>query len=309
MSRGFYLRLALLPMVPLFLMATLPVHAWGVTGHRYINGVAIEALPAELRPLYAANREWIVQHAIDPDLWREGNRDEGPHHFIDLDTWGEEVATHFPQDYWFACGLYGKAALDKNGVVPWRIGHYYGKLVAAFQAKDARKIVEISAWLGHYAADIHVPFHATKNYDGQLTAQKGIHARFESDLVERQIKLQDIKVRPARRLASPITSAFGWAQASLALCTKVLGADKAAAMQAPGYGDAYYTAFGKEARPIALQRLEEGARDLASLWYSAWLAAGKPEIPAIADVHVGEPLEQRTHDPDLLTARKPERGQ
>lgn len=272
--------------------------AWGVVGHRYANRLAVADLPAELQPLYAANRDWIVQHSVDPDNWRNGDRSEAPNHFIDMDTWGADVAEHFPQDYWLACGLYGKAEVDKNGLVPWRIEQYYGKLVRAFKAKDARAIIETSTWLGHYAADVHVPFHAVANYDGQLTGQKGIHARFESVMVEKQITFEDLKTRPTHRIVSPVKAAFEWAHDSLRVTKNILEADKEAAAQDSAYGDSYYTLFGSKTRSIAVQRLEASGQDLASLWVSAWQEAGKPDLPQPADVHVGEALDAPTHDPD-----------
>lgn len=291
---------ALLSLLTFLLLPAPRARAWGEDGHHDINSLAVDCLPANLQPLYAANRPWIALHGVDPDLWRQGYAPEAPHHFIDLDTWGMDIALHFPTDYWTACGLYGQAAVDKNGVVPWRIGQYYGKLVKAFKEHDTKGIVETSAWLGHYVADIHVPFHAAANYDGQLSGQKGIHARFETALLKRQIKLTDLKPRSARLIAHPVAAAFGWAQESLRLTLPVLAADKEAVATDAAFGDAYYTAFGAKARPIAVQRLEEGAQDLASLWFSAWAEAGKPEMPAAADVHAGEPLDKRTHDPDVI---------
>ena len=272
--------------------------AWGLVGHRYANRLAVADLPPDLQPLYAANRDWIVQHSSDPDNWRNTDRAEGPNHFIDMDTFGPDVAEHYPQDYWLACGLYGKAEVDKNGLVPWRIGQYYGKLVRAFKSKDVRAIIEMSTWLGHYVADVHVPFHAVANYDGQLTGQKGIHARFESIMVEKQITFEDLKTHSAHHVASPVKSAFEWARDSLHATKSVLDADKEAAAQDSAYGDSYYTLFGSKTRFIAVQRLEASGQDLASLWVSAWQEAGKPDLPQTADVHAGEALDAPTHDPD-----------
>ena len=298
MNRSHYTR----ALPGLLLLTTLAAShaalAWGVTGHRYANRLAIADLSAELQPLYAANRDWIVQHSSDPDNWRNGNRAEAPNHFIDMDTWGPQVAEHYPEDYWLACGLYGKAEVDKNGLVPWRIGQYYGKLVRAFKAKDARAIVETSTWLGHYVADVHVPFHAVANYDGQLTGQKGIHARFESVMVEKQIKFEDLKTRSSRQIANPVKSAFEWAHDSLHLSKSVLEADKDAVAQDAAYGDNYYVMFGGKTRTIAVQRLEASGQDMASLWFSAWVEAGKPALPPPTDVHAGEALDAPTHDPD-----------
>ncbi len=296
---------ALLCLCTLLLLPAPRAYAWGEDGHHYINSLAVDCLPTRLQGLYAANRPWIALHGVDPDIWRQGYAPEAPHHFIDLDTWGTDVAQHFPMDYWTACGLYGQTAIDKNGVVPWRIGQYYGKLVRAFKEHDAKAIVETSAWLGHYVADIHVPFHAAANYDGQLSGQKGIHARFETALLKRQIKLTDLKPRSAHLIANPVAAAFDWARESLRLTLPVLAADKEAVETDSAYGDAYFIAFGAKTRGIAAQRLEEGAQDLASLWLSAWMEAGKPEIPAGTDVHAGEPLDKRTHDPDIFPTVAP----
>lgn len=287
-------------------MLVAPHHAlaWGVTGHHYISRLAIASLPAELKPLYTQNGEWIVRHSVDPDLWRNRDRSEGPNHFIDLDTFGSDVATNFPQDYWLACGLFGKAEVDKNGLVPWRIGQFYGKLVRAFKAKKTKDIVEISAFLAHYVEDVHVPFHAAANYDGQLTNQKGIHARFESVLVEKQIKFEDLKSQTLIPISHPVQLAFDWAKESLRLTAPILDGDKAAVAKDASYGDSYYEAFGTTARPIALRRLEEGGKHLASIWYAAWQEAGKPELPMPSDAHAGEPIDKPTHDPDKNSDEK-----
>lgn len=297
-------RLARLLSVPLLLACSISAHGWGFVGHRYANGLAVDSLPSELKPLYAANRAWIVQHAGDPDQWRNQNRAEGPKHFIDLDTWGAEVAENYPQDYWTACGLYGKEAVDKNGVVPWRIGEYYGKLIRAFKEKNAKQIIEISTFLGHYVADIHVPFHAIANYDGQLTGQKGLHARFESVMVERQIKPEDLKPQKASIIKHPVATAFQWAKTSMRRSEKALQADREAVAQDKAYGEPYYKIFSAQMRPLALRCLEESGRDLASLWNSAWIAAGRPALPEATDVHAGEPLDKPTHDPDQPTTPK-----
>jgi hypothetical protein len=279
--------------------------AWGVTGHSLSNSLAIDCLPVDLKPIYLANKAWVAHHSIDPDEWRRDNfAAESPRHFIDLDTDGPEAALAYPADYWTAVGLLGKTAVDRNGTVPWRISEYYGKLVRAFRAQDARAVVEISTWLGHYVSDAHVPFHATVSYDGQLTNQKGIHARFEAGLIDQLIKLSALKPEAAIVIKEPAAAAFQWARASLALCPDLLAADKLAILKDADFGINYYTEFGKVARPIAIRRLEQSAHATASLWMSAWVEAGKPAPVASVDVHAGEPLEKATRDPDLRIVRQ-----
>src|SRR4029077_16003668 len=74
----------------------------------------------------------------------------------------------------------------------WRTGEIYDRLRQAFAdaskgtAPHAASNAQFYAGiLSHYVADAHVPFHATVNYDGQLTGQRGIHARFEGELFAR----------------------------------------------------------------------------------------------------------------------------
>ena len=44
--------------------------AWGFAAHKAIADRAIALLPEALRPLFEKRRAYIVEHAIDPDLWR-----------------------------------------------------------------------------------------------------------------------------------------------------------------------------------------------------------------------------------------------
>ena len=63
------------------------VSGWGFEAHKFIAGRMIELLPAEWKPLFEQRRADIVEHSIDPDLWRNvGWTDEPPNHFLDLDN-------------------------------------------------------------------------------------------------------------------------------------------------------------------------------------------------------------------------------
>ncbi|MDV7392028.1 hypothetical protein RZS08_11760, partial [Arthrospira platensis SPKY1] len=70
------------------------------------------------------------------------------------------------------------------GILPYYIYDHYYKLVRAFREMDAKRILQLATHLGHYLGDAHVPLHTTKNYNGQLTNQIGIHAFWESKVPE-----------------------------------------------------------------------------------------------------------------------------
>ena len=110
--------------------------AWGFAAHKYIMAAVMPRLPAEIRPFFMANRAAIVEHAIDPDLWRTaGWEEEPPRHFVDMDAYGAYPFADLPHVEADAVARYGQAFVDKNGTLPWRTEEIYGKLVEAFSQK------------------------------------------------------------------------------------------------------------------------------------------------------------------------------
>lgn len=260
-----------------------PAWGWGPYGHQLVNGAAVEALPEPLRGFYRANREHLEALSMMPDEWRASDRQEGPRHFIDLDRYGSAPNFDIPHDYQAAVLKHGKAKVDSNGIVPWVIEQRFQQLVKAMKNRDAADIVYQSAALGHYVADIHVPFHATENYDGQMTQQRGIHARFEEGVVERFVKSGSVKPKPAKEIPNVVVAAFDWAAESLSLVPDLLRADKEA-QKAVGnldYDEVYYNLFSKTASGIAARRLNDAAHALASLWFTAWVKAGRPPLKPV----------------------------
>ncbi len=45
-----------------------------------------------------------------------------------------------------------------------------------------------------------------------------------------------------------------------------------------GYTEAYYDALLRRAGPVLKDRLARAAEDVGSYWYTAWTAAGRPEV-------------------------------
>lgn len=260
-----------------------PAAAWGTDVHKFITSRAIHLLPPEIRPFFEKYSAMIEEHSIDPDLWRTaGFVDEPPRHFVDMDSYGAYPFKELPHDYDAAVKRYGLDFVTRNGTVPWRTEEIYKQLVDAFTQKApyARENIKFfAAVLSHYVADAHVPFHAVLNYDGQLTGQWGIHARFESDLFARyQSRLQFAPKVPAE-VTSPRELIFDSLVASFSHVQAVLDADKAAAAGKDVYDDAYYDAFFGKVRPILEQRLSDSIGDVVGVITAAWIQAGRPPVP------------------------------
>lgn len=274
--------------VALCLLAACRGDAWEDKGHHIVNGAAIDALPAPLRAFYQQRRDYVVAHSVDPDNDKRKDRGrklrgeplEGPRHYIDLDRYGPPPFSALPENYQAAVSKFGQSTVDANGTVPWRIEEVYHNLVDAFRQKDGDAILRHSAWLGHYVADAHVPFHATENYDGQLSGQPKVHAYFEAALLT-LIDPAEIRPAPARRITRPPhTLAFEWLRESYADVKPLLAADAAnGGMRGPE--SRHLEGFARAARPIAIDRLTKAASRLASLWYSAWLDARRPDLSEI----------------------------
>ena len=262
--------------------------AWGFEAHKYILSRAIQLLPNEIRPFFEKFQVTIVEHAIDPDLWRTaGWLEEPPRHFVDMDAYGSYPFKDLPRDYGQAVQRYGKDFVDKNGTLPWRTEEIYKKLVEAFAQKTpyARENIKFfSSVLAHYVGDAHVPFHAALNYDGQLTGQWGIHARFEAELFERyrdklSVGQGDRSVAGINGSAGARNLIFDSLLTSFPLVQQVLDADKAAVAGRDVYDDEYFALFFNKVRPILERRLTESVDDTVSLIRAAWIEAGRPPVP------------------------------
>ena len=260
-----------------------PTGAWGLEAHKYIMGRAIDLLPAEIRPFFEKNRTYLVEHSIDPDLWRNvGFEDEPPRHFVDMDAYGPYPFKELPRDFDQAVKRYGRDFVIKNGTLPWRVEEIYKMLVEAFtqKASYSRENIKLfSAVIAHYVSDAHVPFHAALNYDGQLTGQWGIHSRFESELFERYLPKLKINPGPIVPVKNPRDFMFDSLLASFPLVQPILDADKAAVKGRDVYDDGYFEAFFPKVQSILEKRMAESITDTASLIAAAWVEAGKVPLP------------------------------
>jgi hypothetical protein len=284
------MRTALMTLVAVaVLLCPRGVQAWGYEAHKFIMERAIALLPPELRPMFEAGRSTLVERSIDPDTWQQAGFDhlESPHHFLDLDWegYGKHPFSELPRDYTAAIAKFGRARIEENGTLPWRAEEVYGNLRRAFEAYARRgaygrnDILHYSAWLTHYVSDAHVPFHAVVNYDGQLTGQNGIHARFEAFLFERYRTQLTIAPRPIAPIRNPRDFVFDTIIAGTQLVPPILKSDIEAIGSRDVYDDAYYAAFYTANRGVMERRLNESIAAVAAMIAGAWEAAGKPPLP------------------------------
>jgi len=268
------------------------MHAWGMDVHRLLTGRAIDGLPLPLKPFYAEQRAFVVEHAADPDLWRvvalRGELGaEDPNHYVDLDLVEKPPFTGIPHEWDAYVAKYGLEQATQMGRLPWRTEEIYNRLVAAFtdMAKGTGPAYAgdnaryLSAVLSHYVEDAHVPFHANANHDGQLTNQRGIHSRFETDLLLRNLStltLAPVTIRPIPNIREFI---FTTEIESYASVEPILAADRKATAGRDAYDDGYFAVLLAGTKPILEKRMSDASSAVASAIVSAWEKGGRPALP------------------------------
>ena len=267
-----------------------PSYAWGFEAHKFIADRMIALLPAELKPLFEERRNFIVERAIDPDLWRTvGWEEEPPNHFLDMDheAFGPYPFAALPRDYADAVQKFGREFIHQQGLLPWRTSEFYGRLVREFEALKrtpppgyaADNIVLFAAVLTHYVSDGHVPLHSVVNYNGQLTGQDGVHSRWEAELFERNRARLTIAPPPVKPVTVPRDAMFEVLLASNRDSANVLESDRNAAAGREFYDDGYFDAFAKGTLSTLERRLNDSISAVASFITGAWETAGKPALP------------------------------
>lgn len=270
------------------LLTPSPAAAWGLEAHKFITERMIALLPAELRPLFDEKKAYLLERCIDPDMWRVvGWETEDPNHFVDLDYFGAYPFTELPREYDRAIQKYGREVIHEQGLLPWRVAEFYGRLQRTFEsfkrdnppsfARD--NVVLFSAILAHYVEDGHVPLHSIVNYDGQRTSQLGVHSRWEGELFERNRSKFVIAPPAPKPVTDPRTYLFDVLLASNKLAAGVLASDLKAAAGREFYDDGYFAAFATDQLAVMQQRLNDSITAVASIIIGAWEQAGRPAIP------------------------------
>jgi hypothetical protein len=274
-------------------------NGWGFWGHQTINRMACFTLPPELFPFYKSHIDYITAHSVDPDKRRYSNPLEAPRHFIDIDRYGEHPFDSVPQRWKDAVEKFTEDSLNKHGIVPWQIIKMYYQLTKAFTEKDVKRILYYSANIGHYIGDAHVPLHCTENYNGQLTNQHGIHGFWESRLPE--LFGEDYDYLLGRSFYINNIQEFTWQiikQSYAALDTVLdferklnaeFDSDKKYAFEMRGnqllkvYSKDYSEAYHNELSGQVERRIQSAILSVGSIWYSAWINAGMPDLISKTD--------------------------
>ena len=278
-------------LVPAFVALAIvlaPSHAWawGAVAHQLIMRKAIERLPPAMKPFFQKYEAELVLRVNDPDLWRNIPWDDDNNHFVDFGVpeYGKPPFTELPREFGAAVAKFGINTVKRNGTLPWRVEEMAGNLRRGFEGMAKQQQYAISdvtlfaAVVAHYVQDATQPFHSTDNYDGQRTGNRGIHSRFERDLVEKfgpRITFGNSSVPP---MTAPRDAMFDTLIKSYALIDRILAADKQAIGTGEAYDDQYFEKFFTAVKPILEEQLTAAVNATASVIVGAWELAGRPDL-------------------------------
>jgi hypothetical protein len=281
---------------------------WGDRAHGLIIDEAVARLPEPLRGLFAgeADLKRLREAVLAPDIRRKKEtqpaewEEEHPKHFFDIDLVTQEAYPfkNFPRERAAAEKEFGKDVFKKAGTAPWAAQDALQALADALTAGRTDEIFTQAGDLAHYAADLHQPFHVSKNYDGRMTGNGGIHKALEIGLVNHFADFYAAEVRKNRcdppYAADPVDRLFDWLIEAWSRQKPILEAETIARKKADynpskaladldnytsDAAKTYYAAFRSELEargsPEA-NAMRDAAAHSAELLYTAWVRAGKP---------------------------------
>jgi len=188
---------------------------WGERGHELVNELAAKGLPASAPAALRDNVARLTYLGPEPDRWKFSSTEamtkgSASDHYIDL-----ELATAIdPKSppgnrYEYSKKLVESGQQpDKVGLAPYAVVELCQRIEAAIVARalidpahphaDAQRrqcdenLIHCAGVLGHYVGDLGNPHHTTIQFNGWtgenpegFATDRGTHARFESDFVNR----------------------------------------------------------------------------------------------------------------------------
>ncbi len=270
---------------------------WGFFGHQRINRIATFTLPQEMFGFYKDHIEFLTEHAVDPDKRRYAIDGEAQRHYIDIDHYvseGQDPFAYVPRKWEDAITKFTEDTLQAYGIVPWHIEVMKLKLQRAFESQNVDLILKYSADIGHYIGDAHVPLHTTENYNGQMTNQKGIHGLWESRLVEINDENYDYFIGKSKYI--PDVRSFIWEsvrESHYAVdsvlriereLTTEMDPDKKYSFERRGnstikvYSYEFSQEYHRRMNGMVERRLRTAILAVGSIWYTAWVDAGQPDL-------------------------------
>jgi hypothetical protein len=259
--------------------------------------------------IYRGEDLWRRFYTTDSITWKESDlldKSDFPQFFIG------SILPHYYDDEWeISCEVWQEYvkpdqdiscqtvriidSLSGHGILPYHLIRMQRDLTGAFLDRDKPRIIRLSAEMGHYLGDAHVPLHTTSNYNGQLTDQLGIHAFWESRIPELFAEVDyDFFVGKASYINDPSEYFWNIVLTSNSFVDSVLIIEKELSQIYPSdqqycFDDRldntvrtqcreYARAYQARMNGMVEARMRQSVLAIGSSWYTAWIDAGQPDF-------------------------------
>lgn len=208
--------------------------------------------------------------------------------------------------------VFAKENFTEYGIVPYHLKLMQARLTRAFENRDAKRILQLSAEFGHYVSDAHVPLHTTENYNGQMSNQRGIHAFWESRLPELYAdEYYDFWVGKAEYIEDPqqyywdvVLKSHSYVDSVLLIEADLFNKmgdrkycfDERGTLQIKTECQEYAAAYARRLDGMVERRMQASILAVASAWYSAWVDSGQPNLKNFMTENPDDDEEQKAVD-------------
>ena len=253
-------------------LSTAPALSWGPEGHREIGEKAIDSLRDPLKDFFEDREDAFYELLDDPA------RSRNTAHFF-LERYDEFPFWDVPATRELALRRFSEEDIAENGDGLWRLLEAYDALVGAFEEADFDLVLERASDVAWLVGEVGVPPNTSAAGDGQATQQDGLARRYDTQLIEifaDELRVRDSAAvyldRPHEFIRSLPLKAYIWVD-------NINFTDSMSRRGVAGYDRFYMDGMWNELGGLTGALMTDAARDTASLWYTAWVAAGRPEVP------------------------------
>ncbi|MDD3878307.1 MAG: T9SS type A sorting domain-containing protein [Bacteroidales bacterium] len=258
---------------------------WGSIGHYWINHKSTESFSVSMST-FMIWTDSLANHGSDADDRKNWDPDESMRHFINLDSYNEFNNTgHIPSTFDSAVSAHSLYFVEDKGILPWATKTMFDSLKLAFQQHNWHAAMLHASDLGHYVGDGHMPLHITKNYNGQMSGQTGIHSRYESDMIwDYYYYLNNYAGDTVHLINNVQQYILDYLYVNYDYVDSILDADTyAVSIAGDNTSTQYYQQLFNKTKNFTISLWENASHSLAELIYTAWVEAGSPMMTTDAD--------------------------
>jgi len=262
-------------------LITVLASSWGWVGHYNISYRSSLSFNTEMNSLgFGTWIQTLADSASVPDYRKSDDPTEAPKHYIDIDYYAEFIQNGaISQSLANNISIHGSTNVYDWGILPWATIATFDSLKNCFQRGDINKALFFACDLGHYVGDGHMPLHITKNYDGAMTGNTGIHSRYESTMIGGYISQISYTGSSIAEITDVPTYIFNYLYENHKYVDSVIIADNAAKAVNPSYtSTAYKAELWNRTKVFTTMLLKNGSHALAELIYTAWKQGGSPDL-------------------------------